>query len=99
VVLRKGVDCDDSREMMRIYISASRGVDLSVTSPCSRDQNKFIILVHFSTQPIADHLLHELDVLASNVNRNYVPGHQKRGSASFYALLNQAPAILSLPVH
>ena len=30
------------------------------------------------------------------VNRNYVPGHKKGGSVSFYALQNQAPAILSL---
>jgi len=42
-------------------------------------------------------LLREVDVLVSDVNRNYVPGHKKGGSASFYALLNQAPAILFLP--
>ena len=38
-------------------------------------------------------------MLVSDVNRNDVFGHKKEGSASFYALLNQAPAILSLPVH
>jgi len=48
---------------------------------------------------MADQLHCEVDVLASDVNRHYVPGHKMGGSASFYALLNQAPAILSLPVH
>jgi hypothetical protein len=48
---------------------------------------------------VADQLLREVDVLASDVNRNDVPGHKKEGSVSFYALPNQAPAILSLPVH
>jgi hypothetical protein len=48
---------------------------------------------------VVDRLLREVYVLASDVNRNYVPGHKKEGSVSFYALLNQATAILSLPVH
>jgi len=55
--------------------------------------------VLFINRPVADLLLREVDVLASDVNRNYVPGHKKGGSVSFYALLNQAPAIFSLPVH
>ena len=48
---------------------------------------------------MADQLLREVDVLASDVNRNDVPGHKKGGSVSFYALLNQVPAIFFLPVH
>ena len=47
---------------------------------------------------MADQLLREVDLLPSDVNRKYVPGHNKEGSISFYALLNQVPAILSLPV-
>jgi hypothetical protein len=53
----------------------------------------------FYQSAVVNLLLREVDVLASDVNRNYVPGHKNGGSVSFYALLNQAPAILSLPVH
>ena len=38
---------------------------------------------------MADQLLREVDVLASDVNRNYVPGHKMRGSVSLSALLSQ----------
>ena len=55
--------------------------------------------VLFINRPVADQLLREVEVLASDVNRKYVPGHKKGGSVSFYALLNQAPANLPLPVH
>ncbi len=79
-------------------IRAIKGVDLRETSPCSRDQNEFIVPFFF-TRSVTDHLLREVDVLASDVNRNYVPGHKKGCSVSFYSLLNQALAILSLPVH
>jgi hypothetical protein len=53
----------------------------------------------FYQSAVANLLLREVDVLASDVNRNYVPGHKKGGSVSYYALLNQAPTIFSLPVH
>lgn len=76
-------------------IRAIEGMDLRETSPCSRDQNEFIVPFFF-TRSVTDHLLREVDVLASDVNRNYVPGHKKGGSVSFYSLLNQALAILSL---
>ncbi len=65
---------------------------------CSLDKNEFIVPILFA-RPMADQLHCEVDVLASDVNRNYVPGHRMGGSASFYALFNHAPAILSLPVH
>ena len=48
---------------------------------------------------MAEQLLCEVDVLASDVNRHYVSGQKIGSSASFYALLNRASAILSLPVH
>lgn len=53
----------------------------------------------FINRPVADQLLREVDVLASDVNRNCVLGQKKECSVSFYTLLNQAPAILPLPVH
>lgn len=74
-------------------------VDLAEIRRCYRDQNEFVVLDRFLTQPAVDQLLREVDSLTPDVNRNYVPGHNKEGSVSFYAILRQAPAILSLPVH
>ena len=80
-------------------VRAIEGVDLRETRRCYRDQDEFVVLDRFLTRPAVDLLLLEVDSLAPGVNRNYVPGHKKGGSVSFYALLSQAPAILSLPVH
>lgn len=93
-----------SGEMMRhLQLSIEReveqtieGVDLIDTRRCYRDQNEFVVLDRFLTQPVVDQLLREVDVLTPDVNRNYVPGHKKGGSVGFYSMLSQAPAILSL---
>ncbi|MBI4000240.1 MAG: 2OG-Fe(II) oxygenase [Nitrospira defluvii] len=75
---------------------AIEGVDLNDTRRRYRDHNEFVVLERFLTQPVVGQFLHEVDLLADDVNRNYIPGHKKGGSVSFYALLNKAPAILSL---
>ena len=77
-------------------VRAIEGVDLAELRRCYRDQNEFVVLDRFLTQPAVDQLLREVDVLAPYVNRSYVPGHKKGASVSFYAILRQAPAILSL---
>jgi hypothetical protein len=75
---------------------AIEGLDLEETRRSYRDQNEFVVLDRFLTQPVVDQLLREVDVLTPGMNRNYVPGHKKGGSVSFYTMLSQAPAILSL---
>jgi hypothetical protein len=80
-------------------VRAIEGVDIRGMPYCRREQSEFIVPLLLPARPMADQLFGEVEVLVSDVNRNYVPGHKKGGSASFYALLNQAPAILSLPVH
>ncbi len=71
-------------------------LDLEDTRCSYRDHNEFVVLDRFLTQPVVDRLLDEVDVLTSDVNRNYVPGHKKGGSVSFYAIVSRAPALLSL---
>ena len=80
----------------RDVIRATEGVDLEEMRRCYREQNEFVVLERFLAQPVVDQLLDEVDLLTPDVNRNYVPGHKKGGSVSFYTLLNKAPAILSL---
>ncbi|MEK7352487.1 MAG: 2OG-Fe(II) oxygenase, partial [Nitrospirota bacterium] len=71
-------------------------VDLAEICRCYRDQNEFVVLERLLTQPVVDQFLREVELLTPEVNRNYVPGHKKGASVSFYAILRQAPAILSL---
>ncbi len=80
----------------RDVLRATEGVDLEEMRGCYREQNEFVVLERFLTQPVVDQLLDEVDLLRPDVNRNYVPGHKKGGSVSFYTLLNKGPAILSL---
>lgn len=75
---------------------AIEGVDLVDTRRSYRDQNEFVMLDRFLTQPVVDRLLREVDVLTPDVNRNDVPGHKKGGSVSFYTVLHKAPALLAL---
>lgn len=70
---------------------AIEGVDLAETRPSYRDQNEFVVLEHFLTQPLVDQFLREVDQLTPDVNRNYVPGHKKGVNVSFYAMLRHAP--------
>lgn len=77
-------------------VRAIERVDLAEVRRCYRDQNEFVVLEHLLPQRVVDQFLHEVELLTPDVNRNYVPGHKKGASVSFYAILRQAPAILSL---
>lgn len=75
---------------------AIEGVDLEEMRRCYREQQEFVVLERFLTQPVIDQVLDEVALLTPDINRNYVPGHKKGGSVSFYTLLDKAPALLSL---
>jgi hypothetical protein len=75
---------------------AIEGLDLLETRRCYREQNEFVILDRFITRPAVDQFLREVDLLTPGMNRNDVSGHKKEGRVNFYALLSQAPGILSL---
>ncbi len=59
-------------------------------------QNEFIHLEHFLPPSVFDPLLTEVEVLESDINRNYVPGHKQGGSVSFYSIREKAPVMLAL---
>jgi len=77
-------------------VRAIEGLDILETCRCCREQNEFVVLDRFFTRPAVDQFLREVDLLTPGVSRNDVSGHKKEGSVNFYALLSQAPAILSL---
>lgn len=59
-------------------------------------QNEFIHLEHFLPSAVSAPLLEEVELLQSDINRNYVPGHKQGGSVSFYSIREKAPAMLGL---
>ena len=75
---------------------AIEGLDVTEARRCYREQNEFVVLDRFLTQPAVEEFLREVDRLTPGVNRDDVSGYKKEGSVNFSALLNQAPAILSL---
>ena len=74
---------------------AIEALDVDLLRHSYRDQNEFVSLDQFLPLPMVDQFLSEVDRLRADVNRNYVPGHKKGGSVSFYTVLHKAPAILA----
>ena len=74
---------------------AIEALDVDLLRHSYRDQNEFVSLDQFLPLPMVDQFLSEVDRLRADVNRNYVPGHKKGGSVSFYTVLHKAPALLA----
>lgn len=72
------------------------GLDWDRVSGAYREQNEFVFLDRFLPQEVVDHLLSEVDPTRTDVHRNYIPGHKKGGSVSYYTLIRKAPAILTV---
>ncbi len=61
------------------------------------EQNEAIFLERFLPPQVVERVLvPEVEQLRAHVHRNYIPGHKKGGSVSFYALAEKAPVFLSL---
>lgn len=63
------------------------------------EQGEFLALEHLMPSQLVRQFMEEVDGLRSQINRNFIPGHKKGGSISFYLLQKSAPAILSLYHH
>src|SRR5689334_3319668 len=61
------------------------------------DQNEFICLPHFlSRSAVEEWLLPSVHQMKPHLNRNYIPGHKKGGSVSYYTVREHAPAFLDV---
>lgn len=69
-----------------------RGEDLVETY---REQGEFLALEAFLPPSVVDCFMDEVQKTKSFVNRNYIPGHKKGGSVSYYLLRDSAPSLLS----
>jgi len=71
-------------------------VDFETSAQRYRDQNEFFHLSRFLPPATIDALLADVRQVRDRLNRNYIPGHKKGGSVSYYTLAEKAPAILAL---
>ena len=59
-------------------------------------QGEFLALENFLPQHVIDTFIEEVQQIRTHLNRNYVPGHKKGGSISYYLLRQSAPSLLAL---
>ena len=61
------------------------------------EQNEFLYINEFLPRDLVEALLvPEARTVKSDLNRNYIPGHKKGGSVSYYAVLEKAPQFLEI---
>lgn len=63
------------------------------------EQGEFLALEHLMPTRLVEEFMQEVDRLRPQINRNFIPGHKKGGSISFYLLQKSAPALLSFYHH
>jgi hypothetical protein len=61
------------------------------------EQNEFVYLEGFLSETVVvESLLPDVVRLKPKLNRNYIPGHKKGGSVSYYTVREEAPGVLDL---
>ena len=61
------------------------------------EQNEFLVIKEFLPRDvIAGRLVPDVERLKPRLNRNYIPGHKKGGSVSYYTVAEQASQFLEL---
>ena len=60
-----------------------------------QNQGEFLALENFLPQDVIDSFIEEVQQIRTYVNRNYIPGHKKGGSISYYYLRHLAPSLLA----
>ena len=59
------------------------------------EQNEFVCLPHFLSRSVMDnYLLPSTQQMKALLNRNYIPGHKKGGSVSYYTVRERSPVFL-----
>ena len=62
-------------------------------------QGEFSFQEHLIPRGITDTFMEEVEAVRPKINRNFIPGHKKGGSVSFFHLQEHAPSILALYHH
>jgi hypothetical protein len=76
---------------------AIAGLDLDRLERDYWDQNEFLYVPEFLPRDMVEAVLvPQAQALKSGLNRNYIPGHKKGGSVSYYTVKEQAPSFIDL---
>jgi len=76
---------------------AVAGLDFNKARQTYWEQNEFLCLPRFLPQPVIDEcLIPPVVQLKPQLNRNYIPGHKKGGSVSYFQVRRDAPVFLDL---
>jgi len=76
---------------------AVKRLDLDRVSCEYWDQNEFLFIPQFLHRSVVEeHLVPQAQGVKSELNRNYIPGHKKGGSVSYYTVMEKAPRFLDL---
>src|SRR5690349_21173067 len=61
------------------------------------EQNEFLFIPQFLDRALVeDQLIPQAEGVKGELNRNYIPGHKKGGSVSYYTVMEKAPRFLDL---
>jgi hypothetical protein len=61
------------------------------------EQEEFLVIRQFLSRPYVEEVLvPQAEGVKGEVNRNYIPGHKKGGSVSYYTVQEKAPGFLDL---
>ena len=63
------------------------------------DQGEFLAQEQLIPSTIIDVLMEDVEIVRPKINRNFIPGHKKGGSVSFYLVQQYAPSLLALYRH
>jgi len=63
------------------------------------EQGEFLARERVMSSAIIDAFLEDVETVRPKINRNFIPGHKKGGSVSFYLVQQYAPSILALYRH
>ena len=76
---------------------AVKQLDLDRVSREYWDQNEFLFIPQFLPRSVVEeHLVPQAQEVKGELNRNYIPGHKKGGSVSYYTVMEKAPRFLDL---
>ncbi|MCA9473687.1 MAG: 2OG-Fe(II) oxygenase [Nitrospirales bacterium] len=61
-----------------------------------REQGEFLAIESFLSQDVIAQFMDEVEAVRPRLNRNFIPGHKKGGSVSYYLVKQSAPALTVL---
>jgi hypothetical protein len=84
-------------EIAQAVQEAVAGLDFEKARQAYWEHNEFLCLPRFLPQAVIDEcLIPSVAQLKPQLNRNYIPGHKKGGSVSYFQVRRDAPVFLDL---